>query len=151
MLFQSYYSLISNVQFFMNIVQLSTDFNPIIVLFLTPTGFCDVLIIIFQSYYSLISNHTHQSGSHIFQFQSYYSLISNLQNQIHQTPQEQNFNPIIVLFLTKKHYLKQRQCLQNFNPIIVLFLTQSKSKIKSLSKLFQSYYSLISNLFLSLE
>ena len=62
-----------------------------------------------------------------------------VQNIIAQT----DFNPIIVLFLTRVEVDLTSDSF-NFNPIIVLFLTMQK--VKSCNQnLFQSYYSLISN------
>ena len=57
-----------------------------------------------------------------FLFQSYYSLIFN-SVQDNQTRPHLHFNPIIVLFLTKKFQEVDGKN-NNFNPIIVLFLTK---------------------------
>ena len=55
-----------------------------------------------------------------------------------------NFNPIIVLFLTLQIIIPSTYK-NDFNPIIVLFLTVPRNKQLQLN-IFQSYYSLISNL-----
>ena len=57
-----------------------------------------------------------------------------------------NFNPIIVLFLTFEKTL-QNQDDNYFNPIIVLFLTYKVYYVLMNDYEFQSYYSLISNIF----
>ena len=78
-IFQSYYSLISNGMNSANTMKLVTDFNPIIVLFLTLyIKSVSQSLSEFQSYYSLISNGCFvDKSSTLNGFQSYYSLISN--------------------------------------------------------------------------
>ena len=78
-LFQSYYSLISNSEQDKELFKLLLDFNPIIVLFLTGLEFTAKYGNSFQSYYSLISNEELGSSDdeEVDEFQSYYSLISN--------------------------------------------------------------------------
>ena len=76
-LFQSYYSLISNLRTTTTVVTL-IYFNPIIVLFLTKDSKLSEETLLFQSYYSLISN------IYILWF----------------CGRVVYFNPIIVLFLT---------------------------------------------------
>ena len=58
---------------------------------------------LFQSYYSLISNPKSETevASSTDSFQSYYSLISNMTNQGSYDLRHDDFNPIIVLFLTR--------------------------------------------------
>ena len=58
-------------------------------------------------------------------------------------PRSMNFNPIIVLFLTSVDELTS--LVNNFNPIIVLFLTCRMTDTSKHLEKFQSYYSLISN------
>ena len=86
-----------------------------------------------------------QKTEHLTKFQSYYSLISNLFDWLSQIISQINFNPIIVLFLTKEKipFLPKK----DFNPIIVLFLTILQAVIGKPVLIFQSYYSLISNCF----
>ena len=55
--FQSYYSLISNLELELKLILPDTDFNPIIVLFLTILVDRNWDTSKFQSYYSLISNY----------------------------------------------------------------------------------------------
>ena len=77
-------------------------------------------------------------------FQSYYSLISNfLFWKLFAC--SLNFNPIIVLFLTRWLYINKNANIEDFNPIIVLFLTFYLTSQEVSKLLFQSYYSLISN------
>ena len=101
-----------------------SNFNPIIVLFLTNNIKCSIeLLDTFQSYYSLIFNQTFAPRIvPILEFQSYYSLIFNDFKLLNSLTPYYNFNPIIVLFLTIITSLLSVWC-ANFNPIIVLFLT----------------------------
>ena len=81
MVFQSYYSLISNGYSQVIIPYSIVNFNPIIVLFLTTK----------KLYYYI----------ELKKFQSYYSLISNSSTTGLTSSLNSDFNPIIVLFLTK--------------------------------------------------
>ena len=77
-------------------------------------------------------------------FQSYYSLIFNSLLYLLHSGCDDNFNPIIVLFLTTIAAVVAIM-IPDFNPIIVLFLTGLYELVSYNERTFQSYYSLIFN------
>ena len=123
-LFQSYYSLISNI--LQNATYITTIyFNPIIVLFLTID--CRPYVLRFHYFNPIIvlflTNNIFKLNKFLTKFQSYYSLISNF--------------PFVIAFIkafTFQSYYSLISNLQNVTCHITIL------------ELFQSYYSLISNL-----
>ena len=80
-----------------------SNFNPIIVLFLTSNNHLE--IVINENFNPIIVLFLTLNLSCPFsttgKFQSYYSLISNKEEILRQIDHISNFNPIIVLFLTQ--------------------------------------------------